>query len=72
MSSVPNGEENENSVSESTEKPYVLFFGEDPPFSNWYPSTFLVENVEYNCVEQFMMSKKAELFQDFETMEKIT
>ena len=31
-------------------------------FSNWYPRPFVIEGVRYNCVEQYMMAKKAILF----------
>ena len=34
------------------------------PFSNWYMRDMLVYGIEYNCVEQFMMSQKARMFYD--------
>lgn len=39
--------------------------------SNWYPSEFSLDGVTFNCVEQYMMWKKAEFFEDHETAEKI-
>lgn len=39
---------------------FVLFWGGYP--SNWYPSTFTVDGVRYNCMEQYMMAEKARLF----------
>lgn len=36
-------------------------------FSNWYPRDFVIEGIKYNCVEQYMMSKKAILFGDLDT-----
>lgn len=48
---------------------YKFFWGE--PFSNWYPSEFKVNNVTYNCGEQYMMHQKAILFNDEETARKI-
>lgn len=33
-------------------------------FSNWYPRDFVIEGIRYNCVEQYMMAKKAMLFGD--------
>jgi len=39
-----------------------MFWG--GPFSQWYPSLFKVEGIEYNCTEQYMMAKKAGLFGD--------
>lgn len=41
------------------------------PFSNWYPSNFQILNMEFNCMEQFMMFAKAGLFDDEETAKKI-
>ena len=46
-----------------TEK-YVFFW--NGVFSQWYPSKFVIEGVEYNCCEQYMMSQKALLFNDLE------
>ena len=40
-------------------------------FSQWYPSKFIVGGKEYQYAEQFMMAKKAELFNDIETLHKI-
>ncbi|MHA2279915.1 MAG: NADAR family protein [Promethearchaeota archaeon] len=46
-----------------------MFWG--GPFSQWYPSLFEVEGIKYNCAEQYMMAKKAELFGDEEALLKI-
>ena len=46
-----------------------LFWG--GPFSQWLPSKFIVDGMEYNCAEQFMMAKKAELFGDEAALKKI-
>lgn len=40
-------------------------------FSQWYPSNFIVGGKEYHCAEQFMMAKKAELFNDTEVLQSI-
>lgn len=32
--------------------------------SQWYPSTFIVDGVTYNCAEQYMMAEKARIFGD--------
>jgi hypothetical protein len=40
-------------------------------FSNWHPSEFVIDGITFNCGEQMMMYKKAILFNDFETAEKI-
>jgi ribA/ribD-fused uncharacterized protein len=41
------------------------------PLSQWSLSPFTVDEVEYNCAEQYMMAEKARLFGDRETWEKI-
>lgn len=40
-------------------------------FSNWYPREFVIEGIKYNCVEQYMMAKKAMLFGDMDIYQKI-
>jgi len=39
--------------------------------SQWHPSKFVIDNVEYNCGEQYMMSEKARLFGDEDALEII-
>lgn len=39
--------------------------------SNWYPSVFRMDGVEYSSMEQYMMYQKAVLFQDVETARRI-
>ena len=34
--------------------------------SQWYPASFIVDGVYYNCAEQYMMAEKARLFGDEE------
>jgi ribA/ribD-fused uncharacterized protein len=46
-----------------------LFWGDWP--SNWTSSTMIIDNVKYNCVEQYMMSMKARLFGDREALKLI-
>lgn len=41
------------------------------PFSQWEPAWFEIDDIEYNCAEQYMMAEKARLFDDFETLEMI-
>lgn len=43
----------------------------DGVFSQWYPSRFMKDGVIYNCAEQYMMAKKAELFGDTEVQKMI-
>lgn len=55
----------------------VYFFKNDKKdkysvFSNWYPSPFIDDNkVRYWCCEQYIMAKKAELFNDKNTLLEI-
>lgn len=49
----------------------ALFFSERDSFSNWHRSEFVVRNIQFNCVEQFMMFSKAKLFADEATARKI-
>ena len=42
----------------------VLFW--KGPFSQWYPSVFVVDGIEYCTAEQWMMAGKARLFGDAE------
>jgi ribA/ribD-fused uncharacterized protein len=48
---------------------FVLFW--HGPFSQWHPSRFTVEGIDYNCAEQFMMAEKARVFHDRTTENEI-
>lgn len=48
---------------------FTFFWGGE--FSQWYPSRFMKDGVIYNCAEQYMMAKKAELFGDTKTLELV-
>jgi len=39
--------------------------------SQWFPCSFLVNDIYYNCAEQFMMAEKARLFHDEDALQKI-
>jgi ribA/ribD-fused uncharacterized protein len=41
---------------------YVFFWG--GVFSQWYSCNIVIDNIEYNCAEQYMMVEKARLFKD--------
>jgi ribA/ribD-fused uncharacterized protein len=41
-----------------------LFFWNEAPFSQWSEAEFVVDDVKYNCTEQYMMAQKAILFGD--------
>jgi ribA/ribD-fused uncharacterized protein len=48
---------------------YTLFWG--GVFSQWYRCNFTVNDIIYNCAEQFMMAEKARLFGDLAAIVKI-
>jgi ribA/ribD-fused uncharacterized protein len=50
---------------------YVFFWGNESVFSQWYPSTFVIDGVTYSTAEQFMMASKARLFNDGTICSKI-
>ena len=39
--------------------------------SQWYKSDFIIDDVKYCCMEQYMMAEKAKLFNDSETLNLI-
>ena len=58
---------------------FVFFWGHDDRefnvgkscLSQWYMCSFVVDNVSYNCAEQFMMAEKARIFGDDDTWQQI-
>ena len=59
---------------------FLFFWGHQPSkdgtitktcFSQWWESAFVVEGIEYNSAEHWMMAKKALLFNDETIFEKI-
>lgn len=44
------------------------FFKANHPFSQWYPSKFTIDRIEYWCAEQYMMAAKASVFNDIDTL----
>ena len=56
------------------ERRIILFFHENEEygcFSQWYQSPFIVEGIQYTTAEQYMMSRKALLFHDYEILDRI-
>lgn len=48
---------------------YIFFWG--GTYSQWMPSIFEIDGVQYNCAEQYMMAKKAYMFRDYDALSKI-
>ncbi|WP_342051247.1 MULTISPECIES: NADAR family protein [unclassified Cupriavidus] len=51
-------------ASEEDTSEYTPFFQGTSVFSNWYKAAFVVDGTMFNCVEQYMMYRKAKLFGD--------
>ena len=45
-----------------TNDKYIFFW--DGIYSNWYPATFTIKGIKYNCSEQYFIYQKAKLFND--------
>ena len=55
-------------------KNYVFFWklgGPNEWFANWYPCSFTLEGIRYVSTEQYMMAKKALLFNDLDVYRQI-
>lgn len=58
---------------------YIFFWGHNSQknfvdktcLSQWYPSPFIKDNIQYITAEHFMMAEKARLFHDSEALNKI-
>lgn len=59
--SRPNSSENGILVLDSAdgEEKFTFFYGKSAPFSNFLPSKFTINNVEFGCTEQYFHYKKA-------------
>ena len=49
----------------------LFFYTKASPLSNHHPAQFRVEDITYNCMEQYLMYQKAIYFHDIFTGEKI-
>jgi ribA/ribD-fused uncharacterized protein len=49
----------------------ICFFGRYTPLSNFYPSTYNLAGTQYNCMEQFIQQRKAEVLGSDEIAHKI-
>ena len=50
---------------------FEFFWSNKSPFSNWYKVDFELEGLWFNCSEQYMMYKKAMLFNNQEIADEI-
>lgn len=50
---------------------FTYFYRSGSPFSQWYPCNFTVDEMGFNCAEQYMMYGKALLFKDEGTARQI-
>ncbi len=50
---------------------YEFFYGYNHPLSQWYYSDFVIDEILFNCCEQWMMYSKAILFNDQAKAEEI-
>ncbi len=50
---------------------HTFFLEETSPFSQWYPAEFWLDGRRFTSVEQYMMWRKATLFNDLETAQRI-
>lgn len=69
-----------NEIASGRQLKYIFFWGHTPKtgeaigkfiFSQWYPSLFIVDGVQYQTAEHWMMAKKAQLFNDGYAFERI-
>lgn len=69
-----------NKIEQSAKIEYLFFWGHTPKkegvidkscFSQWFPSVFTVDRITYATAEHWMMAKKASLFGDNVTLERI-
>ena len=50
---------------------YTFFWNNRTPFSNWYPSVFIWNGIRFTRGEQYMMYRKAMLFDDWDVADQI-
>jgi ribA/ribD-fused uncharacterized protein len=67
-------------IHENKQIEFQFFWGHTPQkegvidkscLSQWYPADFVVDEVQYQSAEQYMMARKAALFEDQEIQNKI-
>ena len=58
-------------VGSKSQGDFTAFFGMDCPLSNFYPSSFTVNGVNFNCSEQYYYFRKAQQYRDYDSMVEI-
>ena len=52
-------EDTESDAPGGDEEHFVFFYGKTSPFSQHHPCEFIVDDITFNCAEQYMMYNKA-------------
>jgi ribA/ribD-fused uncharacterized protein len=69
-----------NAINQGETFKYISFWGHQPSkdgtitktcFSQWWLSSFVVDEIEYKTAEHWIMAEKARLFNDEENLSKI-
>ena len=50
---------------------FIFYFGAESIFSHWYKCSFIIDNQIYCCIDQYLVYKKALLFNDSEIAHKV-
>lgn len=50
---------------------FEFFWGSHHPFSQWHTSEFVINEINFNCAEQYMMYQKALLFDNEDIAQQI-
>lgn len=50
---------------------FIFYFGEQFVYSHWFKCDFKIDNLNFCCVEQYIMHQKAILFNDDEIAKRI-
>lgn len=65
------GEPYSKKVRNNLMEKFTYFWKSHSPFSQWYMAKFIIDGIEFNSAEQYMMYMKAVLFGDEEISQKI-
>jgi ribA/ribD-fused uncharacterized protein len=50
---------------------FIFYFGQESVFSHWFKCSFSINSQDFCCAEQYIMYRKAVLFNDVEIAKKI-